>query len=609
MTSVSRLAAVWRRPLGVLPAFLSIIATIPTVLHLLNGGDTAFGGLVSGGVLVFLCVPLLLGSWWLLGDSFTRPERRRIVGWILAGAVPITILAGVIVLYEASHDTALVHPLIISSWVAGVGAIGGFLTGIHDVRSHRQRDRLEATSTRLRAIIEASPVAIVAIDSEGRVTDWSQAATDMFGWERDEVIGEKYPIVPKECLGEFDAFLSRVNDGEVLDGVETRRKRQDGHRIDVQVWSSPVERAGDVTEHMIALADISERMERERELRLLRRAIEQAEDAILITNDAGVIEYVNDAFTGLFGYSEEEVLGRTPRMLKSGEHSDSFYERLWDTITDGKVFHAEVINQSASGERCEVDLTIAPVETEGTITHFVAIQRDITERKRTDQRLEVLNRVLRHDVRNAVAVLQGNATRLRDEFTDDGSLLAVDRIAGRAEELHSTVEKARTVEQALDTTRTGPVNIQTLVESQREVFEQHHPDGTLVVDISQQLWVEGNHTLEAALKEALDNAFEHGETPRVRVVAVDRNDDQIDICIVDDGPGVPVHERRVLENGKESALEHGSGLGLWLMKWVITNLGGNIDVSERDTCGTVVTFTLPAATPPENPQDDILASE
>ena len=611
MSNLFRLALLRSRPLAILPAVLSLTAAIPTLSHLSAGDDSLLGSTLSVGVLVFLCVPLFVGSWWLLGESFDRTERGRILAWILLGAIPITLLAGAIVLYEASHGVAISHPLIVASWVAGVGAIGGFLTGMHDVRSNRRHDKFAETSRRLRALIEASPVAIVTLDSDGTVRDWSSAAEALFGWERDAVVGRQYPIVPTERRDEFAEHLKRVNDGEILDGVETQREHEDGHRVDVQIWSAPVERDGDVTEHMVALADISERKERQRELNLLRRAIEQAEDAVLITNDAGVIEYVNDAFTDLFGYDRAEVLGRTPRVLKSGEHDDRFYDRLWDTITDGEVFQAEVTNQCANGERCQVELTIAPVETDGVVTHYVAIERDITERKRTQQRLEVLNRVLRHDVRNAVAVLQGNATRLRDEFDADDSERAVDYIAARADDLHSSVEKARTVERALDTTHTDPVNVRALVESQSDSFDTRHPEGRLAIDVPPTLWVEGNHTLEAAVEEALDNAFEHTNdaAPTVRVVATARGDDQVDICFIDDGPGVPIHERRVLENGEESPLQHGSGLGLWLMKWVVTSLGGDIDISERAVGGTVVTFTLPAAAPPDRTQPDMRASD
>jgi PAS domain S-box-containing protein len=590
---------------------LSCLAAVPTVQHLLTGTDGTFATAVSIAVLVLLCLPSCAASWWLLDDSFARRERRRVVTWLLAGAVPITALAGVVVLYQHSHGVALAHPLIVTSWVAGVGAIGGLLTGVYDVRRARRRDRFEETSTRLRAMIEASPVAIVAIDREGTVTEWSRAATDLFGWERTEAIGQHYPIVPDEHREEFADHLARVNDGEVLDGAETQRQHRDGSLVDVQVWSAPVERNGGVAEHIVALADISERKQRQQRLQLLRRAIEQAEDAVLITDNNGIIEYVNDSFTELFGYSRREVLGRTPRILKSGEHSARFYEGLWTTITDGEVFHAEVTNQCKSGERCKVDLTIAPVEDDGRVTHYVAIERDVTERKRTEQRLEVLNRVLRHDVRNAVAVLQGNATRLSDEFDGNGTTDAVERIADRADDLHSSVKKARTVERALETDHTSPVNVRSLIAAQREAFTDRHPDTDIAVDVPPDLWVVGNHTLEAAVAEALDNAVEHGDTAgeTVRVVATDRGADQVDICILDNGPGVPVHERRVIDAGEESPLQHASGLGLWLMKWVATSLGGDVTIGERTTGGTVLTFTLPAADPPEREREQPQPSE
>jgi PAS domain S-box-containing protein len=592
-----------RKPTSLLPAVLGLVIVVVTASHLASGGEPRNGVLVATGVLLVLSVPLLGGTVWLLTRPFDAREIRRIVSWVLAGAIPITLLATVVVFYQSTHGVALAHPFIITTWVAGVGAIGGFLTGTYDVRRVRRQERYEDTSRRLRALIEASPVAIVAIDSNGDVTDWSRAATDLFGWEREEILGESYPLVPDYKQSEFDEHLGRVNSGETLTGVETERQRKDGSSVEVGIWSAPIERGGTVDEHMVALVDISDRKARERELKLLSRAIEQADDAVLITDDDGIIEYVNEAFVELFGYPREQALGRTPAILKSGQHEESFYADLWGTITAGDVFQAEVTNRRANGELLDSELTIAPVEDGEAVTHYVAIERDVTDRKRNRQRLEVLNRVLRHNVRNAVTVVQGNARRITDECNDAAARTLVDAIERRTEELQSAVEKARTVERALDTDRTGSINVHSLVDDQRVRFEDHHPRTSLTVDVPPDLWVQANATLEAALQEALENAAEHAESPAdapcVRVVATATDDDQVDICIVDDGPGVPDHERQVLEAGEESDLRHGSGLGLWVMKWVVTSLGGEVAIDYPTSGGTVVTFSLPRAHPAE----------
>ena len=589
------------KPSATVPAVVGLIITFVTVSHLVEWTEPFAGLVVSLGVLAVLCVPLVLGTGWLLGDSFDRPEVRRVVTWSLAGSVPITLLATVVVFYQQTHGVTLAHPRIVTSWVAGVGSIGGFLTGLYDVRRIRRHERYQETSTRLRALIEASPVAIVAINSDGIVTDWSQAATELFGYEREEAVGEYYPLVPEHKQAEFADHLQRVNVGETLQGVETERRCADGSTVDVSIWSSPVERESAVDEHMIALADITERKAKRRDLKLLSRAIEQADDAVLITDDDGVIEYVNDAFIEMFGYERAAVIGRTPRLLKSGEHDAAFYRDLWDTITNGEVFQSKVINRRASGEQLDVELTIAPVQDDGEVTHYVAIERDITDRKRDNQRLEVLNRVLRHNVRNAITVVDGNARRVADKSEDTAVQVLVDSITARTDELRSAVEKARTVERAIDSDRTGAINVQTLFDTVCESVYQESTDADVTVDVPGDLWLTGNHMLEAALEEAVENAIEHGgASPTVRLEAEARYE-RVALTVTDDGPGVPEHEREVLATGEESDLHHGSGLGLWVMQWVVTSLGGDVTIADGEDGGTVVTFILPRAEPPSRP--------
>ncbi|RME87680.1 MAG: sensor domain-containing diguanylate cyclase, partial [Anaerolineae bacterium] len=124
-------------------------------------------------------------------------------------------------------------------------------------------------------------------------------------------------------------------------------------------------------------------------LALLEKAITFSANAIVITDSKGVIRYVNPAFTQITGYTAEEAIGNTPAMLKSGQHSDAFYQDLWQTIMSGKVWRGEMTNRKKNGELYWEYMTIAPMRNEGgEITHFVAIKEDITWRKRAELELE-----------------------------------------------------------------------------------------------------------------------------------------------------------------------------------------------------------------------------
>ncbi|WP_136715075.1 bacterio-opsin activator domain-containing protein [Halorientalis salina] len=127
-------------------------------------------------------------------------------------------------------------------------------------------------------------------------------------------------------------------------------------------------------------------------LRGFRKAIEHAGHAIFLTDPDGTIEYANPAVESVTGYDREEVIGENPRLWQSGKHDDEFYRDLWEQISSGAVWVGELTNQRKSGERYWVDTTIAPItDDEGGIERYVAVERDITDRKQREVRIEDQN--------------------------------------------------------------------------------------------------------------------------------------------------------------------------------------------------------------------------
>ena len=133
---------------------------------------------------------------------------------------------------------------------------------------------------------------------------------------------------------------------------------------------------------------LAEHKREEAALLKLSRAVEQAADHIFITNRDGVIEYVNPAFENHTGYAKAEMLGQTPRILKSGKHEPRFYERLWQRVLAGQVFRGVFINRKKNGDLYYEEKTITPLkDAQGSITHFVSTGCDITERQRAEEAL------------------------------------------------------------------------------------------------------------------------------------------------------------------------------------------------------------------------------
>ena len=186
-------------------------------------------------------------------------------------------------------------------------------------------------------------------------------------------------------------FEKSLQEGQAYD-IEHRVVRSDGELRYVH-QQGQVEMDQDVKAIRMAgtLQDVTLRRKTEEEMRKLSGAVEQIADSVMITNCAGVVEYINPAFETMTGYSKDEIIGKTPRMLKSAKQSKAFYERLWKTILAGDVFSDVIINRRKNGDIYYEEKTITPQkDRHGNIVHFISTGKDVTERIEAQQRLHHL---------------------------------------------------------------------------------------------------------------------------------------------------------------------------------------------------------------------------
>ncbi|QZY01085.1 PAS domain S-box protein [Halobaculum rubrum] len=241
------------------------------------------------------------------------------------------------------------------------------------------------------------------------------------GYARDEILGRNCRFLQGDATHEDPVARMRAAiEAEEPVTVELRNYRKDGTMFWNRVTIVPIRSdAGTVTNYLGYQQDVTAEKRFEQDLTLFREQAKESEKAIFVTDPDGTIEYVNPAFERITGYSADEAIGLTPRILRSGHQDAAFYAELWDRITAGEIWEAELTNQTKHGELFEVRQKIVPVTDEhGTITQFVAIEQDITEQTLTTQTLDVLNRVLRHNLRNALNVIDGHAELLETEELD-----------------------------------------------------------------------------------------------------------------------------------------------------------------------------------------------
>jgi two-component system cell cycle sensor histidine kinase/response regulator CckA len=299
-----------------------------------------------------------------------------------------------------------------------IGAMTGMLA--EELWAHRRaQEALRESEQKFRLISEQSLLAI-AILQDDQVKYANQALADIIGYTPEEMMG--WPVVE---------FSRHVHPDDLSTAVEQARKKQQGKVADVTNYCYRlITRDGQLRwidqytktiryearpAALVTLIDVTARKQAEEALHLRGAALESAANAIVITDREGFINWVNPAFTRLTGYSEEEVLGRNPRFLRSDHQDEAFYQELWDTILAGKVWHGEMTNRRKDGKEYIEDHTITPVcDEQGNITHFISIRRDITEEKAVQQQLQQQERLaavgqlaagIAHDFNNTLAVI------------------------------------------------------------------------------------------------------------------------------------------------------------------------------------------------------------
>lgn len=218
------------------------------------------------------------------------------------------------------------------------------------------------------------------------------------------------------------------------------------------------------------------------------------------------------------------------------------------------------------------------------------------------QQTSILDRILRHNLRNACNVIQANADMLSGQVSGEQEV-HLETIQTRNHNLIELSENSRQLRDIVlaEDLAKGPVNLTERIESQVDSIRGEYPDAEVDVDIPETLWAETNSRLDDVIYELLENAIEHNDTPqpRIRVTARSpRDEDGLTIEIADNGPGLPDIERKVLEKGFETQMTHSQGLGLWIARTLVVRLGGNFTIRDNTPRGTTVQLSLPVSSPP-----------
>ncbi len=266
------------------------------------------------------------------------------------------------------------------------------LAVMNDITERKQMEvRLKDSESRLRAIIENEPECIKILDAEGRLVQMNPAGLRMIEADHaEQAIGQLVlDLIAPEHREAFAELHDRVIAGksaqleyEII-GIKGGRRWVDTHAV-------PMKEADGQTVHLAVTRDIQERKQAEHQLRIAATVFE-SQEGMMVTDANQIILRVNKAFTRITGYTAMDVLGKKPRMLKSGRHDQAFYEAIWANLHKTGIWEGEIWNRRKNGEIYPEYLAIAAVKNpNGVVTHFVGTLTDITLRKASEEEIERL---------------------------------------------------------------------------------------------------------------------------------------------------------------------------------------------------------------------------
>jgi len=452
---------------------------------------------------------------------------------------------------------------------------------------------LEAQIETLERLVSAAADGILSLDWDGLVRFADDGVESILGYDTDKILEKPIDVLLASELAVetlFDVgspveFRDRVLDGDEVDALDVPFEAADGTILPMSVSTVALEHC------VVCFLNRRESLDYQRAF--AREALDRAGDPMYALDATGTIRWVNEAMCRYAGYDRDDLVDRPIRDLVPAEEYEQATELLLD-LTSGDETAQTVESRfvTSNGDAILTEVSIAPLSDDGAYAGSVGVLRDITERKERERELEllkkVLTRVFRHNVRNELTVIQGHAELVRladdEELTGHG-----DAIVESAQRLFDHSEKARLIEQVLETDSLDEKNVAREARAAVTSLTWEHPDATVDVDLPEEVIVEAHPQIRNAVEELVENAIIHsspGQQPALSVW-LDERDRTVTLYVEDNAGGLADHELRVLQDGKETDLEHGSGVGLWLVRWLVEASGAEL-VAYRVDDGTLM---------------------
>jgi PAS domain S-box-containing protein len=449
------------------------------------------------------------------------------------------------------------------------------------------------------AVIESIPDPVVLVDRETRtLVAVNEEAGELFDCEAQALVGTWWQeLAPVESRTRFENAFERALAGERIarhpSGGAVHVETFASERQPVELALQKIETGGDRLA-LVQIRNIQERIDRERQLRettaRLETLVTAAPVPVVILDTERVIERWNHAAEETFGWAAAEVVGDTYPLFPSDREAD----RLFGQLLDGQVVRGiETRHHARDGSLLDVELYGQPLEAEGEVDCLILSALDVTAMKQREQHLSVLHRVLRHNLRNKLNVIHASAEQLAgDQETQED----VERLRTATAELITLGEQAQQIERELRgaTEDPTPATLESLLSDLETQLRTDYPAVDITIPADGDTADAFVPALARTILEAIvEYTIEHNDRSNPTVELDVDVGTRVTVTVSEDGPGLTEGDRTLIEEGEESELLHGSGLALARVHILVTELGGQISITDREPRGTSIRVELP----------------
>ncbi len=450
-----------------------------------------------------------------------------------------------------------------------------------------------STRTLKEKTMDEAPLGITIADIEAEdepIIYANKGFADITGYSLDDILGQNHRFLQGKNTSEKQIRQLRKSiDNRDICRVNLRNYKKDGTEFWNRVTIKPIKTKDNKVTHYVGFQeDITESKLYRREKNILGKHVAMSKNAMLVLDENWNIEYVNPAFENITGYSRKEVMGESINILQPNEEFNFVDEDIQNCIFRGESWEGILNNTKKSGEFYRAEQTVTPLfDRHGDLVNITVIQRDITQERINKQVMDVLNRILRHNLRTSINVIDGYARNL-DSDDYGQSRIALNAISDRTsamKQISTKITKVRELLRERDSANKISIN------EFEEIIKKYQNKSGLNIEYNSdecdKFKVRYGRLFQLAIEELLENSIDknpEGSNVEINIKRVTKN--MMNLEFIDDGKTYSIEKWNIIKSEEETPLKHTDGIGLWIVYWCIMAIGGRIrliDCNENET--------------------------